>query len=106
MTWRKARFGLFRYDSGYDRVAPTFPRPDGQRFSLPRGPRPRKSGSPSTIASSARATTSPSTDCPSQAVLGCIENVLVRMEEASRLGYSSNRPELASGGVSPVLGMG
>jgi hypothetical protein len=25
MTWCKARFGLFRYDSGYDRVAPTFP---------------------------------------------------------------------------------
>jgi hypothetical protein len=25
MTWRKARFRLFRYDSGYDRVAPTFP---------------------------------------------------------------------------------
>jgi hypothetical protein len=24
MTWRKARFGLFRYDSGSDRVAPTF----------------------------------------------------------------------------------
>ena len=50
MTWGKARFGLFRYDSGYDRIAPTFPRLDGQRFPLPRGPRPRKSGSPSAIA--------------------------------------------------------
>jgi hypothetical protein len=28
MTWRKARFGLFRYDSGYDRVAPIFSRLD------------------------------------------------------------------------------
>ena len=33
---------------------------DGQRFPLSRGPRPRKSGSPSAIAGSARATTSPS----------------------------------------------
>ena len=62
MACRKARFGLFRSDSGYDRVAPTFPRLDGQRFSLPRGPRPRESGSPPTIAGSARATTSPSID--------------------------------------------
>jgi hypothetical protein len=64
MTWRKARFGFFRYDSGYDRVAPTFPRLDGQCFPLTRGPRPRKPGTPSTINGSARATTSPSIDCP------------------------------------------
>ncbi len=42
MTWRKARFGPFRYNSGYDRVAPTFPRLVGQRFPFPGGPRPRE----------------------------------------------------------------
>jgi hypothetical protein len=42
----------------------------------------------SVTAGSARATTSPSIDCPAQAVLGCVANVLVRMEEASRLGHS------------------
>ena len=63
-----------------DRVAPTFPRLDGQRFPFPRGPRPRKPGSPSAIAGSARATTSSSIDCPAQAVLGCVENVLVWVE--------------------------
>jgi putative transposase len=46
MTWSKARFGLFRYDSAYDRVAPTFPRLVGQRFPFPGGPRPREPGSP------------------------------------------------------------
>jgi hypothetical protein len=89
MTWRKAGFGLFLYHSCHDHVAPTFPRLDGERFPLPRGPRPRKSGPPS-IAGSARATTSPSIYCHAQAVLGCVENALVRVEEASRLGYSSN----------------
>jgi hypothetical protein len=39
MTWRKARFGLFRYNSGFDRVAPTFPRLVGQRFPFPGGER-------------------------------------------------------------------
>src|SRR4029077_12306908 len=82
MTWRKAKFGLFRYDSGYDRVAPTFPRLVGQRFPFPGGPRPREPGSPSAIAGSARATTSPSISCPAQAVLGCVANVLVRVREA------------------------
>jgi hypothetical protein len=43
-------------------------------------------GSPSAIAGSARETTSPSIDCPAQAVLGRIENVLVRLEETSRPG--------------------
>jgi hypothetical protein len=43
---------------------------------------------------------------PAQAVLGCVENVLGRVEEASRLGHSPNRRELASSGVSCVLGMG
>ena len=33
--------------------------------------------------------------CPAQAVLGCVENVLVWVEEASRLGYSPKRRELA-----------
>src|SRR5271167_78268 len=73
--------------SRYDRVAPTFPRLDGQRFPFPGGPRPRKPGSPSAIAGSARATTSPSIDGPAQTVLGCVENVLVWVEEA-RLGHS------------------
>jgi hypothetical protein len=36
---------------------------------------------------SARATTSSSIDSPAQAVLGCVENVLVRVEEAFRLGH-------------------
>jgi len=67
---------------------------DDQRFPLPRGPRPRKPRSSTTIAGSARATTSPSIDCPAQAVLGRIENVLVRVDEASRLGHSENRREL------------
>src|SRR5260370_3251054 len=103
MTWRKARFGLFRYDSGYYRVAPTFPRLVGQRFPFPGGPRPREPGSPSTIVGFACATTSPSIDGPPQAVLGCVENVLVRVDEASRIGHSENRRELASCGVSFVL---
>jgi hypothetical protein len=29
----KARFGLFRYDSGFDRVAPTFPRLVGRALN-------------------------------------------------------------------------
>jgi hypothetical protein len=63
-------------------------------------------GSPSAIAGSARETTSPSIDCPAQAVLGRIENVLVRLEETSRPGHPDNRCELASGWVSFVLDMG
>src|SRR5215469_3909847 len=43
--------------------------------------------------------------CPAQAVLGCVENVLVWVEEASRLGYSPNRRELGSSRVSFVLDM-
>ena len=35
-----------------------------------------------------------------------VENVLVRVDEASRPGHSENRGELASGWVSFVLGMG
>jgi hypothetical protein len=33
-------------------------------------------------------TTSPPIDCPAQAVLGGIEDVVVRVDEASRLGHS------------------
>jgi hypothetical protein len=44
-------------------------------------------------------------DSSAQAVLGCVENVLVRVKEARRLGHSQNCPELASGG-SFVLGVG
>src|SRR5206468_12371794 len=40
---------------------------------------------------------------PPQAVLGCVENVLVPVDEASRIGHSENRRELASCGVSFVL---
>src|SRR6516162_11171932 len=43
--------------------------------------------------------------CPAQDVLGCVENVLVWVEEASRLGYSPNRRELAWSRVSFVLDM-
>src|SRR5712691_11232927 len=75
-------------------------------FRSRKGSRPRKLGSPSATASPARQTTSPSIDCPAQAVLGRIENVLVRVDEASRPGHSENRGELASGWVSFVLGMG
>src|SRR5260370_33451405 len=81
-------FGFFRYNSCHDCVAPTFPRLVGQRFPFPRGPRPREPGSPSAIAGSARATTSPSIDCPAQAVLGCVANVLVRVDQAAHLGHS------------------
>src|SRR6516225_11134149 len=72
-------------------------------FSLPRGPRARKLGSPRATAGFARATASHSIDCPAQAVLGCLENVLVWVEEASRRGYSPNHRELASSRVSFVL---
>jgi hypothetical protein len=72
----------------HDRVAPASPRVDGQRFPFPRGPRPRKPGSASAIAGFTRATTSPSIDRSAQAVLGCVANLLVRVEEASHLGYS------------------
>jgi len=78
---------------------------DRQLFSLPRGPRPRKLGSPSAIAGSACATTSPSIDCPAQAVLGCVENVLVWVEEAFRLGYPPKRREMASSMLLFVLDM-
>jgi len=44
--------------------------------------------SPSAIAGSAGATASPSMDCPAQAVLGGVENLLVRVEQASCLGHS------------------
>ena len=87
MTWRKARFGLFRYNSGYDHVAPTFPRLVGQRFPFPGGPRPREPGSPSAIAGSARATASQSINCPAQTVLGCVANTLVRVDQAAHLGH-------------------
>ena len=60
-------------------------------FSLPRGPRPRKPGSPSATTRFAHATASHSSDCPAQAVLGCVEKVVVRVEETSRLGYSRFR---------------
>ena len=60
-------------------------------FSLPRGPRPRKPGSPSATTRFAHATASHSFDCPAQAVLGCVEKVVVRVEETSRLGYSRFR---------------
>jgi len=45
-------------------------------------------------------------ECPAQAILGVVEKVLVRMEQASHLGHSENGGELASGGVSFVLGLG
>src|SRR5580700_9386486 len=93
-------------DSCHDRVDPACPRLDGQHFPFPGGSRPRKPGSPSAIAGPARQTTSPSIDCPAQAVLGGVENVLVRMDEASRLGHSENRRELASGWISFLLDMG
>src|SRR6516225_2569912 len=102
---RKTGFRFFRYYSSHDCVAPASPRVDRQLFSLPRGPRPRKLGSPSATAGFADGTASHSIDCPAQAVLGCVENVLVWVEEASRLGYSPNRRELASSRVSFVLGM-
>src|SRR5260370_3365485 len=94
--------GFFRYNSCPDCVASTFPRLVGQRFPFPGGPRPREPGSPSAIAGSARATTSPSIKCPAQVVLGCVENVLVRMDQAAHLGHR----ELASSGVSFVLDVG
>ena len=78
---------------------------DRQLFSLPRGPRPRKLGSPPATARFTRATASHSIDCPAQAVLGGVEKVLVWMEEASRLGYSPKRRELAWSRVSFVLDM-
>ena len=43
---------------------------------------------PSAIAGSARATTSPSINCPAQAVLGGVENVLVWVDQTSHLGHS------------------
>jgi hypothetical protein len=52
-----------------------------------------------------QATASPSIDRHAQAVLGRVENILVGVEEASRLGHSSNRHELASSGVLSVLHM-
>jgi hypothetical protein len=79
---RKTVFRFFRYNSCHDCVASTFPRLVGQRFPFPGGPRPREPRSPSAIAGSARATTSPSINCPAQAVLGCVENVLVRVDQA------------------------
>src|SRR5580765_8834268 len=106
MTWRKAGFRFFRYNSCHERVASTFPRLVGQRFPFPGGPHPREPRSPWAIAGSACATTSPSINCPAQTVLGCVANVLVRMEEAAHLGHSQNRRELASRGVSFVLDVG
>src|ERR1700737_640059 len=45
--------------------------------------------SPSAITGSSRQTTSPSIGCPAQAVLGRVENILVWVDEASRLGHSA-----------------
>ena len=59
-----------------------------------------------TTAGVARATASHSIDCPAQAVLGGVENALVWMEEASRLGYSPKRRELAWSRVSFGTGHG
>ncbi len=84
----KSCIRIFPLNSCHDRVAPTFPRLVGQRFPFPGGPRPREPRSPSAIAGSARTTTSPSIDCPAQTVLGCVENVLVRVDQASHLGHS------------------
>src|SRR6266478_4033232 len=106
MTWRKLDSVFSAKILCHDRVAPAFPRLVGQFAQLPGGPRPRKRGSPSAIAGTARATTSPSIDCLTQTVLGCIENVLVRVETASRLGHSKNRRELAPSGISFVLDVG
>jgi hypothetical protein len=50
--------------------------------------RPRKPGSPSATAGSARQATSPSIDCDPQGVLGRVENVVVGVDETSRLGHS------------------
>ena len=102
---RKTGFRFSRYNSCHDCVASTFPRLVGRHFPFSGGPRPREPGSPSTIAGSACATTSPSIDCPAQAVLGCVEIVLVWVEKAARLGYSSKCRELASSRVSFVLVM-
>jgi len=48
----------------------------------------RRMTSPSAVAGSARPTTSPSIGYPAQAVLGCVEDILVRVEEATCLGHS------------------
>src|SRR5260370_16187320 len=90
MTWGKAPFGLFRYDSGYDRVAPTFPRLVGKRFPFPGGPRPREPGSPSAIAGSARATTSPSINCPANTDLVSIAEKHRQADDGWRL-YPTGR---------------
>src|SRR6516162_2945533 len=89
---RKTGFRFFRYNSCHDCVASPSPRVDRQLFSLPRGPRPRKLGSPSATARFARATVSLSIDCPAQAVLGCVENVLVCRSQ-SRAGFSASQSE-------------
>jgi putative transposase len=78
MTWRKAGFGFsakilamivsLRHFLGW-LVSVFRSREDLVLENL---------ASPSPIAGSARATTSPSIDCPAPAVLGCVENVLVR----------------------------
>src|ERR1017187_10721981 len=77
-----------------------------QCFPFQREPLPRKSRSPSATPCSARQTTSPSIDSSAQAVLDRLENVLVGVDEASRLGYSSNRRALASGWLPVVLDLG
>jgi hypothetical protein len=58
-------------------VASASPRVDRRLFSLPRGARLRKLGSPSATTRFARATPSHSIHRPAQVVLGCVENVLV-----------------------------
>jgi hypothetical protein len=47
-----------------------------------------------------------SIDSSAQAVLDRLENVLVGVDEASRLGYSSNRGAVASGWLPVVLDLG
>jgi hypothetical protein len=85
---------IFPLESLHDRVAPTFLRLVGERFPFPGGPRPRKPGSPSAIAGSAHATTSPSIDGPAQAVLGCIENALVWVVWYARIPSGSHLTEM------------
>jgi hypothetical protein len=90
-------------ESGHDLAPSAFSRLDGQCFRFPSGSHPGKPRSPPTAASAARQGTPPTTEYWAKAVLGPVAKPLVRLEEASRLGYTPNGCGLASSRLSTVL---
>ena len=90
MTYAISWIGDVGYNSCHDRVAPALPQLASQCLLCPRGSRPRKSCSASTVARSSCQTASPTTHCITQAVLGRIAKAVPR-QNLIRLELVSNQ---------------